>query len=151
MKIYIKRYVFRVTALILLTLIAIPTTADAIFGKKRKTDDYFRWRQHITWESEDAYYIPKNAIIANTRVNVIAGYNYVVSNEGVFTKNKLKWIYDCSAMPGWSIGRIIETKKDSNVVKIQFEMPFSNKLVVEKYIVVTMIMSLRDYKKRLAK
>lgn len=148
-----KKGTVRILILVIFFVVVSSEFSYAVLSSEKSSTEFLNWFESSTWGSSDAYFIPKNAIVANTRENVIKAYNYVVSNNGQFNKKKLTSNYNCSVLRGWSIGRIIESKKDSNVVKIQYIPPLTGGkvYVVEDYVVVNMITPLGEYMKSLAK
>ena len=118
-------------------------------SKKKRDKDYWKWRKGVTWATNDAYYLPQNTIACHTRERTIKAYNHVLGKGGHFYPKNIRSWFTCDVLPGWSIGRIIETKNKSNVVKVQFPVPLGE-LVRELYIVQDSIMLLADYKKTLA-
>jgi len=94
-------------------------------------------------------FLQKATIIANTRDQLITAYNAVIARGGSYNKYMIERFEGCTVLQGWSYARIIETKTDSNVVKVMFKHPFRD-LILEKYVHINQSPRLVDIQKRVA-
>jgi hypothetical protein len=117
---------------------------------------YPEWRENVKADSKDAYYMPRGTAYASSTANVIGLYNYMLANSDHFNKcryhceNVIRYRYNCNTLYGWTIGRIIESYEGSNIVKVEFQSPFSDN-INKKYVVLNTILPLSDYVDRMAK
>jgi hypothetical protein len=115
-----------------------------------KTSDYWVWKKSKPTDKE-AYFIKKNTIICFTKERFIEVFNNVQASGGNFYPTKIRKAGGCDCFQGWSIGRIIKTVPNSNVVKIQYEQPFTGRRVREGWVHISTIETVESYKSKLAR
>ena len=134
-----------------LTKLEIKQNYANCLENKKITKEYWKWRIALRARKiKDGYIIPKNTLNCPTRKRLIATYNWAITKGGVYTRAEL-WNSNtgCTSLSGWSVARIIETKKGSNVVKIQLQLPHSD-YVTERYVMLNSLIPEAKFEKGMA-
>jgi len=113
--------------------------------------NYFEWRESLTDDSKDAYYIGRNTLVCNTRSQIIDAYNGILSRGGSYSSQYVRSFTGCSLTEGWSIARIIKRNKGSNVIAIEYKTPLSKNMVETRWVHEESIIAYHILRKTLAK
>jgi hypothetical protein len=87
-----------------------------------------------TAKDSEKVYMEPTTVYCSKKKDTITLVNHILGNGGNYQPNKIKYIMpNCNALPIGRIGRIIQSKKGSNIVKIRYIMPYTDNDMLEKY------------------
>lgn len=132
-----------ITAIILATIIITISTATA----GQKETEYFEWIADKS-NKEQVYFIPTNTIICKSKEKCRMILNRILSEGGHYDSLTVKR-RGGMCLKGWSLGRIIETVHGSSFVKIQYQVPYADKIVSNGWVYIGQIETMESYKKGL--
>lgn len=127
-----------ILTIIALCLLSTPALAD------KKSDDHYKW---LNANKEKVYFLAKNTLFGHSRKSVVKAFQIIQQRGGTYNTNRVGRL-KMRALKSWSVGRIIEVKKGSDIVKIRFKLPYSDQ-IIEGYFWGGQIELVTEYRKRM--
>jgi len=118
--------------------------------REKRENEYWEWKREAQNQISEVYYIPQNTVVCKTRKRFIRVYNTIYNSGSQYTRREVRNM-GCIALEGYSVGRIIKRVKNSKVVQIQFSKPFSNTVILERWVHINSITKWTDHQKQFVK